>query len=184
MRHSRFAAMLLAGLLMASCSDAVSGDSMTAEEKVAFILFGVKDGISYTLRENSEEISTKRESASPLALDVLFSGKKLVFVQVEKQDDCRYNATIEFNNQRSGKLETFSALYDLSGLKSATLESDSVALETVEVTCPEDKCSSNNASHIARGGLNSFILDDRAMRQTSLTAAVDDFRQNICRGAQ
>lgn len=182
MRPSRFAATLLAGLLTASCSDAASGDTMTAEETVAFILFGVKGGVN--LRERTEEYAVNRTSASPLALELTASGKKFAFIHVEKRDDCRYNATIEFNNPRSGKVENFSAAYDLSGLKSAMLDDNGVALETVDVACPWGDCPSNDARFLARGGLYPLNTADKKTVQANLTAAVEGFRKNICTGGQ
>ena len=155
---------------------------MTAEETAAFILFGVKDGMN--LLERNEEISLKRVSASPLALELMVSGKKFAFIHVEKRDDCRYNATIETNTPRSGKVENFSAAYDLSGLKSATLEGDGVALETVEVTCPWGDCPSNDASYLARGALYQLNPADKETVKADLTAAVESFRKNICTGGQ
>ena len=179
MLTSRFALTLLAGLALAPCSHAFASETMTPEETVAFILFGMKNGVP--VYENSTEIAVTKEADTPLALKLSVEGNTVISINVKRLDDCRYDAVFDMPSIRgTSQSLRFGGVFDLSNLKSVEVGSNRVWFDGVELECVE-ACSDVQRQFQLTNALDVIgKAKDEEEQQAERTAAVAHFRQNIC----
>jgi hypothetical protein len=185
---NRMVSFLLAAMLLTGCGERKpqAAEGPGAAQAVAYIVFGLEDGVSLAQGDASATPVVRQKSADPLVYRIANSDKDQTGLEVSviRLDDCNYTLAIEDKISNQPKLG-FSL--DFSGLKSVTLVESNLGmgsprfltnLEGIKMTCDNNQSSYAFCGRFKPQQMMRFASWD----QSRLTQSVATFQANVCKG--